>query len=87
MKDPVCGMAVTDKSFYHLEQQGQCYYFCSGACKLRFANRGLRPAPGSPVKPAVPMASLPRGLRWHRSWQLSLALVALLLAARWLLGQ
>ena len=37
LKDPVCGMAVTPKSFHSLEHAGQRVYFCSARCKERFA--------------------------------------------------
>lgn len=36
-KDPVCGMAVTEKSFHQLQQDGRTYYFCGAKCKARFA--------------------------------------------------
>ncbi len=36
-KDPVCGMAVTPKSFHWLDHGGQRVYFCSAGCKTRFA--------------------------------------------------
>jgi YHS domain-containing protein len=36
IKDPVCGMTVTTKSFHQLEQDGRCYYFCGATCKARF---------------------------------------------------
>jgi YHS domain-containing protein len=36
LKDPVCGMAVTEKSFHHLQQDGHTYYFCGEKCKARF---------------------------------------------------
>ena len=39
LKDPVCGMAVTHKSFHHLEHQGQTYFFCGTKCKTRFTAR------------------------------------------------
>jgi YHS domain-containing protein len=39
LKDPVCGMTVTHKSFHHLEHQGQSYFFCGTKCKTRFAAR------------------------------------------------
>lgn len=32
-KDPVCGMAVTSKSFHSLEHSGRRVYFCSAGCK------------------------------------------------------
>ncbi|MGQ3175925.1 MAG: HAD-IC family P-type ATPase, partial [Hydrogenophaga sp.] len=37
LKDPVCGMAVTEKSPHHLEHAGRPYYFCSAKCQTRFA--------------------------------------------------
>jgi YHS domain-containing protein len=39
LKDPICGMTVTDKSFYHLEHDGVKHYFCGNKCKARFATR------------------------------------------------
>lgn len=37
-------MAVTEKSFYHLEHEGTAHYFCGSKCKGRFAARlNLRP--------------------------------------------
>ena len=36
LKDPVCGMAVTPKSFHSLEHSGRWIYFCSARCKERF---------------------------------------------------
>ena len=43
IKDPVCGMTVTEKSFYHLQRDGQAYYFCGELCQARFA------APAQPL--------------------------------------
>jgi YHS domain-containing protein len=43
IKDPVCGMAVTEKSFHHLEKDGLTYYFCGEKCKARFT------APSQPL--------------------------------------
>lgn len=37
IKDPVCGMTVTEKSFYYLEQDGHTVYFCGAKCKARFS--------------------------------------------------
>jgi P-type Cu+ transporter len=37
LKDPVCGMGVTPKSFHSLEREGKTVYFCSANCKARFA--------------------------------------------------
>ena len=60
LKDPVCGMAVTAQSPHVLQHEGEPVYFCSAACKARFAARpseytdhkaqpGLAPAQVQPV--------------------------------------
>ena len=35
--DPVCGMAVDEKSGLSSEHQGKSYYFCSENCRKTFA--------------------------------------------------
>ena len=55
LKDPVCGMTVTAKSFHKLEHEGQPYYFCSAGCKSKFtANPSayVHPAPVTEAGPA-----------------------------------
>ncbi len=56
-KDPVCGMAVTPKSFHWLDHGGQRMYFCSAGCKTRFAAdpaKYLKPvAQNEPVVPGA----------------------------------
>jgi Cu+-exporting ATPase len=37
LKDPVCGMSVTEQSPHRVEHMGQRYYFCSSRCRARFA--------------------------------------------------
>ena len=37
LKDPVCGMSVTDQSPHRLEHAGRPYYFCSAKCQSKFA--------------------------------------------------
>ena len=37
LKDPVCGMTVTEKSEHKLEHDGQPYYFCSAKCQAKFS--------------------------------------------------
>ncbi|NBS97369.1 MAG: YHS domain-containing protein, partial [Betaproteobacteria bacterium] len=37
LKDPVCGMGVTDTSPHHIDNEGQSYYFCSAKCRDKFA--------------------------------------------------
>ena len=36
LKDPVCGMTVTEQSEHQLEHIGKRYYFCSAGCKSKF---------------------------------------------------
>lgn len=36
LKDPVCGMNVTDQSPNRHKHAGQCYYFCSAGCRSKF---------------------------------------------------
>ena len=37
MKDTVCGMTVTAESQHSLQHAGKPFYFCSAACKTKFA--------------------------------------------------
>ncbi|WP_309678594.1 heavy metal translocating P-type ATPase [Polaromonas sp.] len=37
LKDPVCGMTVTEQSGHKQAHDGQFYYFCSARCKTRFS--------------------------------------------------
>ena len=37
LKDPVCGMKVTDQSQHVLSHEGHQVYFCSAGCKAKFA--------------------------------------------------
>ncbi len=37
LKDPVCGMSVTEQSPHKLEHEGQPYYFCSVKCRDKFS--------------------------------------------------
>jgi P-type Cu+ transporter len=37
LKDPVCGMAVTEKSSHHIAYQDQDVYFCSAGCLAKFS--------------------------------------------------
>ena len=60
LKDPVCGMNVTDQSVHHLEHEHQPYYFCSTGCKVKFAAepekylKAQQPAPDHASGPEVP---------------------------------
>ena len=57
LTDPVCGMAVTPKSFHWLDHGGQRVYFCSAGCKTRFAADPAKylkpPAQNEPVAAAA----------------------------------
>ena len=37
LKDPVCGMTVTEQSPHHLEHAGTPYYFCGAKCLAKFS--------------------------------------------------
>ena len=37
LKDPVCGMTVTEQSQHSLQHTGMPFYFCSAGCKAKFA--------------------------------------------------
>ena len=50
MKDPVCGMTVTEQSQHHAEHAGKRYYFCSAGCKTKF---GVNPNQFTAVKSAA----------------------------------
>ncbi len=64
LKDPVCGMAVTEQSAHRLVHDGRPYYFCSAGCQSKFATNPLRyvqspdAAPAStPPAPSTPAAA------------------------------
>ncbi len=47
-KDPVCGMAVDDKTPLRSTHEGQAYVFCSPGCKTAFDKEpGRYAAPGA----------------------------------------
>lgn len=37
LKDPVCGMTVTEQSPHRLEHDGKPFYFCSAGCQAKFS--------------------------------------------------
>jgi len=37
LKDPVCGMTVTERSPHQLDHDGRRYYFCCAQCRSKFA--------------------------------------------------
>jgi len=59
MKDPVCGMTVTEKSAHAHIHLGNSYYFCSSGCKTKFAANPQKylappePSPSPPVAGAI----------------------------------
>ena len=42
LKDPVCGMTVTEQSEHKLTYEGRPYYFCSAKCQGKFAANPLQ---------------------------------------------
>ena len=40
LKDPVCGMAVTDQSPHSLQHEGKLVYFCSAGCRRNCGRTG-----------------------------------------------
>ncbi len=61
LKDPVCGMAVTEASPHHLEHAGRPYWFCSARCKDKFAAEPQRYAVADTTPAAAPAAPAPAG--------------------------
>ncbi len=54
LKDPVCGMTVTDRSPHVLAHHGASVYFCSAGCKTRFAaNPTAYTDPAAAVPPSI----------------------------------
>lgn len=54
LKDPVCGMSVTDQSKHTHDHEGRTYYFCSAGCKTKFS---VNPAKYlTPIEPATSQA-------------------------------
>jgi Cu+-exporting ATPase len=84
LKDPVCGMTVTAKSFHHLERQGQSYYFCGTKCKNRFANQADRYSGQNPAQ--TPQQEVATTL-WKpaRLMSAGLLLIALVSLGLWLM--
>ena len=56
LKDPVCGMTVTEQSPHKLAHESRLYYFCSAKCQGKFAANPLQylaPAPPVDSPPAI----------------------------------
>ncbi len=61
LKDPVCGMPVTEQSRHHALHEGRPYYFCSAKCQAKFAAEPTRHATGAGAKAAVEVDARPAG--------------------------
>ncbi|MBT9524705.1 MAG: heavy metal translocating P-type ATPase [Rhizobacter sp.] len=56
LKDPVCGMTVTEQSPHRIQHEGRPYYFCSAKCQGKFAAEPAKYlAPVVPAQTAVPV--------------------------------
>jgi hypothetical protein len=78
-------MTVTDRSFYHLERDGEKHYFCGAGCKARFAAGRLRIANSGSVR-VSPGTNLPEP-RWLVGLALLSLVVVLLVISRWFYNQ
>jgi Cu+-exporting ATPase len=56
LKDPVCGMTITEQSPHRAEHEGRPYYFCSAKCLTKFTTEPARYAHPSPPAPSEPPA-------------------------------
>jgi Cu+-exporting ATPase len=60
LKDPVCGMTVTEQSPHRLQHEGRPYYFCSAKCQAKFAAEPAKfLAPEAPAEAAPPANAEP----------------------------
>jgi len=64
LKDPVCGMAVTEASPHRAEHAGRPYWFCSAGCRAKFIAEPLKyvsttEARTAPVAPAGTIYTCP----------------------------
>jgi Cu+-exporting ATPase len=53
LKDPVCGMAVTDQSFHRSEHMGRTFFFCGPKCKAKFDATPMQYMGEPAAKPAA----------------------------------
>ena len=61
LKDPVCGMIVTEQSPHRLDHEGHRHYFCSAGCKSKFAadpHKYLHKAEQQVSPPAQPAGTI-----------------------------
>lgn len=92
-KDPVCGMAVTNKSFHQAEYMGQRFYFCGTKCKAKFAANLARytdeaapPSGFATTQVTGNEAKVTRRRALHPAWMLLLATLAVLVVGGFLLA-
>ncbi len=57
LKDPVCGMTVTEQSPHQLAHEGRHYYFCSATCQGKFAANPLQYLAPQPAVVTPPVAA------------------------------
>ena len=60
LKDPVCGMTVTDQSPHRTEHDGSPYYFCSAKCLAKFSaepEKYLQPPDATATPPSAAEAA------------------------------
>lgn len=51
LRDPVCGMSVSDITGIKLEHEGKIYYFCGEGCREKFLVAADAKAAGKPRNP------------------------------------
>ncbi|WP_080412440.1 heavy metal translocating P-type ATPase [Burkholderia ubonensis] len=54
LRDPVCGMKVTDESRFHIERDGKRYHFCSDACLAKFRSAPEKYVDSRPAELTAP---------------------------------
>ena len=57
LRDPVCGMTVTEQSVHKLTHEGRPYYFCSTKCQGKFAANPLQYLTLAPPAETAPAAA------------------------------
>ncbi len=58
LKDPVCGMVVSDQSMHRVEHSGHSYFFCSSKCKGKFEQDPGRYTAGQTAAPVAPTGTV-----------------------------
>jgi Cu+-exporting ATPase len=54
LKDPVCGMAVTEQSAHQAKHEGRTFYFCSAKCQGKFTEDPLQYLTHAPAREQAP---------------------------------